>query len=110
MQWRWKRNAVLFNLWSIMANYVSDDGVNNDKHYFMNMKLLLTDLQKEYELSCGSGTKSVCGSLFVANFMTSIITICINDAFKSLNVKRWKISMTKEKGLLGIPFRRQCKE
>ena len=100
VRWHWKCNAALFNLWSIMASYISDDGVKSDRHYYMDMKLLLTDLQNQYDSSCGSATKSICGSSFIANFVMSIIMICIKDAFESLNVKRQKI-LTKENMTVG---------
>ena len=46
-----------------MANYIKD-GVKSDSHYFMDMNLLLTDLQKQFELTCGGNAKDVSGCHF----------------------------------------------
>ena len=45
VHWHWKRCAALSNLSIIMANYLKDS-VKSDSHYFIDMKFLLTDLQK----------------------------------------------------------------
>ena len=84
VHWHWKRCAALSNLSIIMANYLKDS-VKSDSHYFIDMKFLLTDLQKQFKLMHGGDAKDVSGMSVLVNFMTSIVMICINDAFHSLD-------------------------
>ena len=64
-----------------MCNYLNDKGEKSESHYFMDMRYLLTDLQRHYASKCDDD-----GSTFFMNFITSTLTICINQAFNSLGI------------------------
>ena len=53
-------------------------------HYFMDMRYLLTDLQRHCAASkCDNDDDS---SMFFLNFITSLITTCINETLNSLGI------------------------
>ena len=81
VHWCWKCIAALKNLSSIMCNYLNDKGEKSESHYFMDMRYLLTDLQRHYASKCDDD-----GSTLFINFITSALTICINQAFNSLGI------------------------
>ena len=64
-----------------MCNYLNDKGEKSESHYFIDMRYLLTDLQRHYASKCDND-----GSMFFMNFITSTLTVCINQAFNSLGI------------------------
>ena len=93
VHWHWKRIAALKNLSSIMCNYLNDKGEKSESHYFMDMRYLLTDLQRHYSSKCDND-----GSTSFMNFITSTLTICINQAFNSLGINNNNNNVSKFEG------------